>query len=268
MKIFEFIDYRDFLRNHLASLPKKGRGEISRWANHLRVNATLISQILNGKKELTLEQAGTLAEYFALTSLEKDYFIHLVLKERAGTHQMKKYFQEKINEIRSRSIEVSERVKKDRNLTDIDKAQFYSSWLYSGIRLYCSIGEGKTIDQIVERFQIERKKITEIMQFLVNTKLVVNDGPFFKMGPQTTHLESTSPLIQKHHSNWRLKSLQTSDSLTAHELMYTSPISLSKKDFDIIREDLVQMIQKLLERVKASPAEEVACINIDFFWLR
>jgi len=88
------------------------------------------------------------------------------------------------------------------------------------------------------------------------------------MGPQRTHLESTSPLIQKHHSNWRLKALQRSDSLDPEELMYTSPVSLSREDFKIIREDLVLMIKKVLDRVHPSPAEEVACLNIDFFWVK
>ena len=107
-----------------------------------------------------------------------------------------------------------------------------------------------------------------MMQFLTDTKLIIVEGPLYKMGPQRTHLESSSPLIQKHHSNWRLKALQRSDSLDPEELMYTSPVSLSREDFKIIREDLVLMIKKVLDRVHPSPAEEVACLNIDFFWVK
>jgi len=50
--------------------------------------------------------------------------------------------------------------------------------------------------------------------------------------------------------------------------MYTVNVSLSKKDFDSLREEMVQFTEKFLKTVYLSPAEDIACFNIDFFWLR
>lgn len=49
------------------------------------------------------------------------------------------------------------------------------------------------------------------------------------------------------------------------ELFFTSPMSLAKKDIEKIREVLAKAIQNSLEICKNSPAEEVVCLNIDFF---
>ena len=268
MSIFNFENYRFFLKKYLLSLSKKGRGEINRWAEHLRVNASLISQIMGGSKEFTIEQANALAEYLGLTPIEMDYFIILIQIERAGTHKLKKYFQQKAIEMRTRALEVSERVKKDRVLTDEEKSIFYSSWIYSAVRMFCSVNESQSIESIGDRFQIERERVIETVNFLVEAQLLIKEGIEYKIGPLSTHLERTSSHVLKHHSNWRVKAIQHSDFLTAKELMYTSPISLSREDFQIIREGLVQLIQQVVARVKESPAEDVACLNLDFFWVK
>jgi len=55
------------------------------------------------------------------------------------------------------------------------------------------------------------------------------------------------------------------DSREETELFFTSPMSLAKKDIEKIREVLAKAIQSSLEICKNSPAEEVVCLNIDFF---
>jgi hypothetical protein len=44
----------------------------------------------NGDRDLTVEQALSLCEFFGFIELEADYFVSLVERERAGTHQLKK----------------------------------------------------------------------------------------------------------------------------------------------------------------------------------
>ena len=47
--------------------------------------------------------------------------------------------------------------------------------------------------------------------------------------------------------------------------MYTAPVSLSKADFEKLREEMIGFIKNFLAKVHTSPAEELACLNIDFF---
>ncbi|MGZ6442070.1 MAG: DUF4423 domain-containing protein [Pseudobdellovibrionaceae bacterium] len=111
-------------------------------------------------------------------------------------------------------------------------------------------------------------KTAEIMDFLKASQLVNENNGKFTMGTQSTHLESSSPHIHKHHSNWRIRAIQASENLSDEELMYTVNVSLSKADFIVLREELVTLIKSFLKKVHDSPAEEIACLNLDWFWIR
>ena len=88
------------------------------------------------------------------------------------------------------------------------------------------------------------------------------------MGVQSTHVERGSPHLLKHHSNWRIKAIQASEKLSAQELMYSGQVSLSEKDFVILRTEMTKFIETFLKTVHESPAEEIACLNLDWFWIR
>ena len=51
-------------------------------------------------------------------------------------------------------------------------------------------------------------------------------------------------------------------------ILFTSPVSLSKEDFIALREEMTQFIKNFLEKIKDSPAEDIACFNLDFFWIK
>jgi hypothetical protein len=48
-------------------------------------------------------------------------------------------------------------------------------------------------------------------------------------------------------------------------LNFTAPLSLSRKDFEKVREDIMGLIQNLYKVVKVTDPEDIYCINIDFF---
>jgi uncharacterized protein (TIGR02147 family) len=269
MSIFKFSDLRPFLRSHITQLPKKGRGEISRIARHLGVSTTLVSQVLAGEKSLTPEQAQSLVEYLGLAPLEADYLTYLVQHERAGTPALRKYWKAKILDLRERSLKVANRVSTTRALTDQERAIFYSTPLYSALQLYTTIGKnGKSLTEICERFELNRLKAVEMMTFLTETGLCEEANGRYSPGVQSTHVERSSPHALKNISNWRIRAIQCSERLSERELMYTAPVSLSEADFDLLREEMVEFIKRFLDRVHASPAEEIACFNMDFFWIR
>ncbi len=76
--IFKYDNYIKFLENYLSQLPKKGRGELNRIAQFAGVHPSLMSQVLSGSKNLSLEQAQLVAEYLGLTHLESEFFMTLV----------------------------------------------------------------------------------------------------------------------------------------------------------------------------------------------
>jgi hypothetical protein len=160
-------------------------------------------------------------------------------------------------------------VEPKKTFSEEEKSIFYSSPLYSAIHLYTSTGkEGRTLEEIMERFELTRARAVELMRFLREANLVKEEAGRYKMGIQSTHVAQGSPHLLKHHANWRIKAIQTSESLTAKELMFTSQVSLSEKDFEGLREEMVKFIKSFIAQVEASPAEEIASLNLDWFWIR
>lgn len=268
MSIFNFVDYRSFLRSHIENLPKNGRGEINRIASFVGVHPSLLIQVLSDTKNVSLEQAQLLCDYLGFTNQETDYFLCSVQLQRAGTVKLRAYFKENLNRLKNASIELSQRVRQDRNLTEEEKSIFYSHWLYAAIWLQTSLATGQSLDGIVDKFQISRERATQILHFLVDTQLCVSEQGRFRMGPQSIHLARGSVHISKHHTNWRLKAIDASDRIEPEELMYTAPISVSKSDFEKIRSRLADVIKEVTDVAIKSEAEQIACFNLDFFLIK
>jgi uncharacterized protein (TIGR02147 family) len=267
MQIFEFRDYKAYLQQVLANLPQRGRGEVNRMAAHLRVHPTLVSQVLRGAKDFTVEQAHRLCSYLGLQGADADGFLLLVQKERAGTAELRAYYDAKLKELKKQSLRVANQLNEHRALTAQDQAIFYSTWIYSAIRLFTSVGEGKTVAEVAERFRLPRTLVSEILAFLKGAGLCSEAEGRFGLGQRQTHLEFGSPFLSRHHTNWRLQSIRRAEGLGAEELMFTSPFSVSREDFAKIRSDLLQLIKRSSALIKDSPAEEIACMNLDLFWI-
>lgn len=267
--IFEFSHYHAYLKAFLQNRPKRGHGEVSRMARHLRVSTTYVSQVMAGNRHFTPEQAEQLAEYLGLTSLEADYFFYLVQQDRAGSESLRKFCRQKLMEIKSKSLELTNRISPKRVISEHERTTFYSNPLYSAIHLYTSTGKnGRTLEEISNRFEIPRSKAAEMIVFLQNAGLISEKGGRFSMSTQSTHIEARSPHAIRNHANWRLRALLASEDLRPDELMYTVNVSLSKKDFAYLREKMVAFITEFLQTVHDSPSEEIANLNLDFFWIR
>ena len=268
MSIFEYSDYKRYLQETLASFPKKGYGQTLRVAEHLGVHPTLVSQILNGERDFSTEQIHKLTSYLGLQSVEADYLILLLQYERSGTIELKKYYKNKIDEIKKSSLSIAKRLSQERNLGDLERSVFYSSWIYLAVWLYLSVDEGQTIENVAQRLFMSRSHVAEILHFLKEVQLCSEENGVYKMQAKHVHLEFGSAFLARHHANWRVKSLQRIDDLTAEEMMFTSPFSISKKDFLRIREEIMKLIKSTSDIIKDSPAEEIACMNFDLFWIK
>lgn len=234
-------------------------------AKALGVHSTLVSQVLNGDKDFSLEQALLASEHVGLSGMESEYLLALVQRERAGSAKLRAHFAEKLASLKRESLQLAKRVTQDRVLTDLEKARFYSDWIYSALGLQTSVRGFDTIDKLAEHFELPRARVAEMVQFMLSSGLLREQSGALTMGAQRVHLEHGSPFLKQHHLNWRLKSMQRASDLSNEELMFTAPMSLSRADFMKLREQLVTVIKGVFELAKDSEAEQLACLNIDWF---
>lgn len=268
MSLFTHDDYRGYLKAYLRALPKQGRGELTRIAAHLKVNTTLLSQIFAGTRDLNLEQALDLSEYLGHSELESEYFLLLIQFERAGSRNLKQHMSKKIEALKKDALKLAKRVEHQKSLSEADRAVFYSSWIYSAVHLFCSVKDkGVTADEIAERFQQSRPRTAEVLRFLTQAGLIVEENLKYKIGTQTTFIEQGSPHLLKHHANWRVRAIQKSESLSESEMIFTGQAALSEEDFAYIRDALAELIKTAASKSVKSKAVDVACLNIDWFWL-
>jgi uncharacterized protein (TIGR02147 family) len=268
MSVFKHLDYREYLQETLQAKPRQGYGEMSKWAQSCNVHPTLMSLILKGERDLSLEQAFALGQHLGHTALEQEYFIVLVQWTRAGTEEFRRYLKDKLDLARMEATKVKKRFQHESELSEEAKHLFYSSFLYSAIRLFCDTNNhGVTLEEIVERFNLDRSEILPKLEFLKQVGLIVVKGNRYKMGPSRTLIGRDSLHVIKHHQNWRMQAMQKAETLRADELMFTCPMALSKEDFAQFKQELSDMIQKFSTMLKDSKSEDVGCFILDWFWL-
>lgn len=265
MSIYNFTDYRAFLKAFLHSLPKRGHGTLSAWSQKFRVSTTLLSQILSGKGTLSLELAESIATEIQLTETETDYFFLLIQFDKAGTASLKKHFKSKIAKAQSAARSLSSKRESAAELPGEIKTLYYSSWMYAAVR-NLAVCEGITdIGQIAQRLNLSRSVVSEVMRTLLENSLLVQEKNHWSPGVARTYLPPESPLVPKHHQNWRLRAMQKMELRTAEDLFYTSPMSLSEEVALGLRKHLVDAIEALQKQAAPSASETVRCLNIDWF---
>lgn len=264
-RVYEFDNYRKFLIKKFGEMPKKGYGQLSHVARKIGVHTTLLSQVLKGHKELTTDQAASIAEYFGMNEHESEYFVLLVHLQRAGNLSSRKIYLKQIQKLKAMAEKISNRVKVSARLSDEQRAIFYSDWAYTAIRQTVAILNNPDAFSIAGYLGIASKKAQAILDFLIQTGLCKIVSGQLTIGAASTHLESDSPWVNVHHANWRQKAIQNMELQNSSDIHYTAPMTLSRKDVGLVREKLIQFIEEINSIVDPSPSEELCCLNIDWF---
>lgn len=267
MEIFKKSDYREILRHWIKSQPNSGRGLITQMADVVGLQQSVFSLTMSGSRDLTPDQAFLLAEWMGLLPLEREYLVTLVQIEKASHYKFKTHLQEKIKSLKKESLDLSRRVKHEVRLNEATQQIFYSSWVYAAVRLRASIGQGLTLPQIQNEFKLSYERALKIVTFLLENGLVVQEGTHYKMGPNRTHLKKDSPMIARHHTNWRVKAIERAGEISEEELMFSGPLTCSEKDFKKLRERMAELIAEVADTVKETDPEVLVCFGVDFFKL-
>lgn len=265
MNIFEVTDYREWFSKWLESKPKKGHGELSKIAQALNINSTLISQVLGKQRDFSLEQGFNLCQYFSFNQIESRYFMLLLQIERAGTLDLKNYFERDLKEIKKESGQIKNRIKSDSELNDTDKSFVLSTWKPTALLVFAGKKNGVSLEEINFELNIDKKEAREIVEKLVEMGLVQLSEGRYRTGFVRLHIPKGSSFLLRHYSNWRLRAIDKSDLISDEEVMYTSVSSIDSKDIPKIKEKILSWISEYSKKVTESPAEKVVCFNLDFF---
>ena len=163
---------------------KGGRGLFREMAEHLRISSVLMSQIVNGNRQLGEDQAFELCRYLKLSENEAEYFLLLAHRERAHMHTYQKHLDEKINKMFLDANQPKNKVlPSDIVMSEKAKSHLASNIEYSLIRLACSLPSIRTADEIADRFQLPRQEVVQALEFLTENGLCVQTPEGYELGP-------------------------------------------------------------------------------------
>jgi uncharacterized protein (TIGR02147 family) len=267
MTVFEFESYKDFINSYLDD-PARGGGYGSRakLAKAIHCQTSYVAQVLNGRAHFSLEQIEDINEFLGHSEQEGHILLLLVQLERAGTKKLKNRFSKQINEIlESRKI-LKNRLGVKQPLTLELQATYYSQWYFSVIHVMAAQERFQSTKAIAEYLNLELSKVNAALAFLFEINLLekTSQGKI-KTGKTSIHLGTDSPLIVKHHTNWRLQAVRSLERHAGKNLNYSSVTTLSETDAGEIRELLTKTIEKSKKIIKDSPDERVYSFCLDFF---
>lgn len=258
------MDYKRFIFELLREMPKGGHGQFRKIAHALGVHTTMVTHIFKGHLHLGAEQSLAMAEFLGLSEFETQYFINLVHLARAGDQRTKKFYAQQLSILKEKTKNLQTRLEVKNALDEADQAIYYSSWIYSAIRLLSAIPRFQSASAIAEELNLPISRIRKALDFLLSRKLCEEQNGKIVYSTTATYLDSRSPLVTRHHVNWRLKVIEQMEKLTQEELAYTYPVVISEEDFPKLREVLIKSIEQFKKIADPSKSEKLYCFNVDW----
>lgn len=262
-RIFTYHSYKDFLA---ATIEALGRGAIAKLAEAAGCNRTYLSQALNSKVQLTPDHVLGISDYLKLNEQEVDYFILLLLYERSASKNARDKIKNKMMKLIQADLMLSQKIsaKKDSDQLTIQQQNlYYSNWRFSAIHTLTSIPEYQFIPFIAKKVRLSEQEVSIVLKELQEMGLVQLSNGKWLHSSKNIHIPSGSTITVQNHLNWRLKSVDNVNNKNA--IHYTTVFSLSKSDWENIKEQLLKYIDKQRDFIHSSGTDEMYCFCCDLF---
>ncbi len=263
LTVFKFKTYKPYLKYRWSLT----RGDLSRAAQSLNCQRSHLSRVISEEWHLTTDQAFLLAGYWRLPLTERNYFIGLVEFERASAPEYKNHLSQKISEMRRENDDITKNLKKptvDIQTGTLD-AVYFSNWMYSAIHYLTACPAYQTADKISARLGIQIDLVTQVLRKLESMALVRADGGRWHFLSGHVHIDKGASVSANFHQNHRTLALSDIMRDRRDQIHFSAFYTLSKEDIEVLREEVLSLIQKLSEVATPSPAEELISVSIDFF---
>lgn len=264
LSIYNYLDYREYLRDLVKSRPSGGRGDRKHMAEALGCQQAFITHVLGGAKDFNHEQALKLAEYFNLSAPEKEYFLDLLSHNRAGTKPLREFYGRRLREKKLEREQLRTRLEEKQQLSPHDQAQYYSHWIYGAVHMASTIPALQEVGAVARYFRFDEKELEPIIAFLAGKGIVIFENGRLGPGKVNLYIGADSPLVSQMHSIWRAKVLHDLKAGRPNDLHYSLCFSAATEDWPRIREKLIEAIEGSLAVIRPSRAEKLGLLCVDF----
>lgn len=262
-EIYKYEQYIDFL-SQMIKENSEAYGYKAKIADACGCKRSYLTQVLVGKAHFTPEHAFNLCKFWRLSTLETEYFIHMVHKDRAGTKDLQNYHKKALRDIRLKTEDLSQRFTHE-TLKENQAAVYYSNWIYGALHVLISIREFQQVASLSSRLEIPQSQILTALKELEKLGLATHKNGQWVPSQKNLHVSKSSAMITVNHLNWRQKALQNSVSRDEGGIHYTSVYGLSHSDAIKLKDMMLAFIEQTRKVVAPSKEEEAICFLLDFF---
>ena len=242
MDVFAFNDYKSLLKAAIES-NKSERGYQAKCAESARCHQTYLSQVLNGNAHLTCDHGYGLAVLWKLSAQESDYFIDLILYERAASLPYKQFLRQRMDVALQTQRELGSRLESSR-LSDLEKElAYFSNWWVSCIHLALTLTHCKSPTDIARRLDLPMNVVLEGLATLEKIGFAKVENDQWVVTNVGIHLPKNSPMCNVNHINWRNQSINRLGLPHQNQdLRYTAIHSMTMKEAEKFRTELLDTI--------------------------
>lgn len=263
--VFEFKDYKKYLNDFIFQAPNKGWGLKRKFAEAAQCQVAYVSHVLTGRHDFSLEQLDAIAHFIGLSKDEAEFLLLLLQWERAGTQSLKKYFSQQIEHKKEKYFQLKDRMKIKERLSREDQMIYYSKWYYSAIHMALTIPEVQTAEKISSYLNLPLSLVRDVLDFLSSAQLIQKTNEKYSTTGRFLHLEKDSPLISQHHTNWRMRAIESLNLEKNQDLHFSSCFTISESDLEKLRLMAAQFIETSADLIKPSKEEKLVAISFDVF---
>jgi len=263
--VYDYKDYKLLIKNWIENNSTKTRGLRKSLAEALGCQTPFITHVLSGEYHFSLEQAEACTRWMGLNERDSEFFILLVMRQRAGTKGLEKMLNRQIEEKLDLESGLKKRLKISEGLTPERQQIYYSSWHYSAIHMAVMLPHLQNVDAIQKHFQLPLNRVIQVVEFLIELGLIERVKNQLKIRHPVIHLEKESPLLVQHHLHWRMRAIEAIQLKSNDNIHYSGVMSLSEEDFDWVKSQLTHLLQQVVGKIKSSKDEKLATLNFDWF---
>lgn len=270
MRIFDYDDYKAFLRDQAAASAEGKRGNHARLARWAACQPSYLSQVLaQAKKHLTLDQMMGICEGVAAGPLETDYLLTLLEQARSTHPALSAHLGRRRERIRKQGGKLSEQIQAEPIPDPRFEYRYASSWIWGAIHVGVSLPGMRRAKDLSARLGIPEKAVESALRELERQGFLRRrkGGAGWDVVRASTHIRPDSPAHAVNHLSWRQKAVHALQSGGAGSaaLNLSFAFTLSRRDAKKLRRRLTEELLEIRRVIEPSAPEELYNLNLDFY---
>lgn len=257
LNIFMYFDYREYIRDVLETLQKKGHSLRAIQESIGVSGSAFFSRILDGSRPLSVSNAKVIANAWLTEGEETQYFMDLVHFGNERNVDRREALLKKMLSARSRNKEFA--------LQD-NALKFFSKWYYPVLRdLLPLLPAGTSAEKIGRMFTptLRAPQVQSGIDYLTEAGFVETskDGTYRVTSPiVATPPRVRSTILRKYHLKNLEINAQVYDDFTSDDRSMTSvTCSLSKEGFEKVRAEIASMRERILAIAREDQSPDRVC---------